>query len=208
MKKHCFIFFAVFSLLFVACGGSSVKIDDNLSSEEAQVVIKTEKSLPRGSKIESYQVVKSKLPLAMMDGPYKTYRDQANKARIDYRTNITRGLDQVAQKNLETLQNIQSQIVEKASNLETTSPEFIFVLANVKEKSRRDGNLTAYISVFDAQNLQQDDLVQVTTPLYNNAVMITEALNGKLSEPNPETAAENLSSSNPVVNFILQSNPK
>lgn len=206
MKKYCFAIVALFSLLMVSCGGGSVKIDSNLSSEEAQAVLKTEKSLPGGAKMESYQVVKSKLPLALLESEYKSYRDKANKARIDYRTNITRGLDQVAQKNLETLKDLQTDIVEKSANLESTSPEYIFVLADVKERERRDGKLSGYISIFDPQNLEQVDLIQVTTPLYNNAVMVTEALQGTLS--NPTQDEENPKSSNPVVNFILQSNPK
>lgn len=209
MKKFCFLFAAIFALFMASCGGSSVKVDENLASDEAKAVATTEKSLPRGDKIESYEVVKEKLPLALLEPEYKTLRDKVNKAQIDYRTNMTRGLQQVAQKNLETLQNIQSEIMEKASNLESSSPEYIFVLANVKEKIRKDGNLTGFISIFDSQTLEQVDLVQVTTPLFNNAVMVSKALDGSLANPeNNFQAGEKISSSNPVVNFILKSNPK
>lgn len=206
MKKFCFIVTCLTVILFEACGGGSAKIDPNLSQEEIQVVKKTEKSLPRGASIESYEVVKSKLPLALLDSEYKDLRDQVNKARIDYRTNMTRGLQQVAEKNVESLQNIQNVIIEKSADLESTSPEYLFGLATVKERERKDGKLSGYIAVFDQTNLEQVDLIQVTTPLYNNAVMVTQALNKTLSDPSQNN--DNLNSSNPVVNFILNSNPK
>lgn len=208
MKKTSFIITCLigFTLLLNSCGTGSVKIDPNLSSEEAQAVVKTEKSLPRSAKIESYEVVKSTLPLAMLENEYKGIRDQVNKARLDYRTNLTRGLQQVAEKNVETLQTIQKQIVEKSAAIANSSPEYIFVLTKVKEGERRDGKLSGYIAIYDPANIEQVDLVQVTTPLYNNAVMMTEALNGTLS--NPASDNENITSMNPVVNFILSSNPK
>lgn len=206
MKKFYLFLICLIGLTLASCGSGSVKIDPNLSSDEAQAVVKTEKSLPRTAKIESYEVVKSTLPLALLDNEYKGLRDQANKARIDYRTNMTRGLQQVAEKNIQTLQNIQNTIVEKSSNLQANSPEYIFVLAQVMERERKDGKLSGFIAIYDPNNLQQVDFLQVTTPLYNNAVMVTEALNGVLANPNPDN--ENLKSSNPVVNFILNSNPK
>lgn len=206
MKKAFFAVVSGIMMFFASCGGGSVKIDPNLSAEEARAVVATEKSLPRTCVIESYEVVKSKLPLALMDTEYKSLRDQANKARIDYRTNMTRGLQQVAEKNIETLRNIQNTIVEKSSDLEASSPEYIFVLANVKERERRDGKLTGYIAIYEPANLEQLDLIQVTSPLYNNAVMVTEALAGTLTDPQPDN--ENLQSTNPVVNFVLHSSPK
>lgn len=208
MKKLSLIMTCIVAIaLFFSCGGgNSVNIDTNLSSEEVEALVKTEKSLPRSAKIESYEVIKSRLPLALLENEYKNLRDQANKARIDYRTNMTRGLPQIAQKNIETLQKIQNLIVEKSANIETTSPEYIFVLANVKERERRDGKLTGFIAIYDLTNLEQVDLIQVTTPLYNNAVMVTEALDGNLI--NPSTDNKNLKSQNPIVSFILSSNPK
>ena len=79
-------------------------------------------------------------------------------------------------------------------------------MANVKEKERRDGHSTGIIAIYDQTNLEQVDLIQVTTPLYNNAVMVTEALSGTLVNPGQDK--ENLKSDNPVVNFILHSHPK
>ena len=206
MKKIGFLLISIVALAMAACGGGSVKIDPNLSPEEAEAVLKTEKSLPRGAIIESYEVVNATLPLALLESEYKGLRDQAYKARIDYRTNMTRGLQQVAQKNVETLQNIQNTIVEKSASMESNSPKYIFVLANVKEKERKDGNLSGFIAVFDPSTVELVDLVQVTTPLYNNAVMMTEALNGTLINPNQDL--DNISSSNTVVNFILNASPK
>lgn len=189
-----------------SCGTGSVKTDPNMNADEVQVVKKTQNSLPRGAKIDSYEVVKSVLPLALLENEYKNLRDQANKARVDYRTNMTRGLQQIADKNIETLQNIQTVIMEKSSELDSVSPEYIFVLANVKERERRDGKLSGFIAIYDLKNLDQVDLIQITTPLYNNAVMVTEALDGNLVNPNQDDY--NLKSTNPVVNFILNSNPK
>lgn len=162
--------------------------------------------MPKSAKIESYEVVKAKLPLALLDVEYKNLRDQANKACIDYHTNITRGLKQVAQKNIETLQSIQELIIEKSVELESSSPEYLFVLANVKEKERNDKKLSGFIAVYDPVSLDQVDLIQVTKPLYNNAVMMTEALSGDLV--NPDQDKDTITSDNPIVNFILHSNPK
>lgn len=209
MKKYCLFITCAIGILITSCGGGSVKIDPNLSEQEVKALVATEKSLPRGSKIQSYEVVKSTLPLALLENEYKNLRDQAYKARIDYRTNMTRGLQQVAQKNVETLQNIQNTIVENCSRLQSSSPQYIFVLAEVKEKERRDGKTTGFIAVYDPENLEQVDLIQVTTPLYNNAVMITEALDGTLANPvqDPDIT-QTLKSTDPIVNFILNSNPK
>ena len=206
MKRYRYIISIIIGIMLSSCGKSSVKIDPNLSPEETQAVINTDRSLPADAQIESYQVVKSTLPLEMMEKEYKTFRDEANKARIDYRTNMTRGLQQVAKKNLETLENIQNTIREKSSNINASSPEYIFVLANVKEAERKDGALTGYIAIYDKSNLEQVGLIQVTTPLYNNAVMVTQALDGTLIDPSHDN--ENLKSSNPVANFILNTNPK
>ena len=207
MRKITLFIGGLIGFLLTSCGGGSVKIAEGLSPEEAQAVIKTEKSLPAGAKIENYQVVTSTLPLAIMETEYKSYRDAAYKARLDYRTNMTRGLTQVAEKNLATLQEIQNDIISKDEALKSQSPEYIFVLANVKERSRNDGNLTGFISIFDPQNLEPVDLIQVTTPLYNNAVMVTEALEGTLANPQP-TSPGNLKTTNPIVDFILKSSPK
>lgn len=194
-------------LMLTACSRSSVKIDDSLTPQQAKAVLTTEQSLSSGDEIVDYKVVEGTLPLAMLESEYKGVRDRVNKARIDYRTNITRNLQSVAQQNLATLTEIQSMIVEKDSALTAMSPQYIFVLAQVNEKSRRDGNTTGFIGIYDAENVQQLDFVQVTTPLYNNAVMVAEALNGTLVNPNPE-APDALETSNPVVDFILHSSPK
>ena len=202
-----------FAILFVAimasCGGSSVNIDPNLDDQERDAVIKTEKSLPRGDKIEEYSVVKSKLPLALLATEYKGVRDQVNKAKLDYVNCMKRGLEGPAQKNLEQLSLIQDEIRAKESSINLSSPEYLFVLASVKERERRDGQLTGYIAVYNPETLEQIDLVQVTTPVFNNAVMMTEALLGVLNNPeNFSDTHSNMNSENPVVNFILHSNPK
>lgn len=206
MKKNFFILSFIYAMIMASCGTGSIKTDESMTQEESQAVIKTEKSLPRGAKMESYEVVKTTMPLALLDTEYKSLRDQANKARIDYRVNMTRGLQSMAEKNIQTLQRIQDLIVEKSANIDSTSPEYIFVLANVKEKERQDGNLSGYIAIYDIPDIEQVDLIQVTTPLYNNAVMMTEAMEGIWE--NPASQIENLNSSNPIVNFILNSHPK
>lgn len=208
--RNCWKFIGAFVVLLgmVSCGGS-VKIDPNLSKEEAQAVVMTEKSLPTGDKMVSYQVVKEKLPLALMDSEYKSYRDQAYKAQLDYRACVTRGLTEAAQKNVEILQGLQSSIREKSKQLESQSPEYIFVLAEVKERTRRDGKNSSFIGVYDPETMQQVDLIQATTPVYKNAVMVTQALDGTLCDPaKADPAPDQISSTNPVVQFVLSSNPK
>lgn len=195
------------SLMFASCAGGGVKVDPNLPENEKEAVILTQKAVRSNGTIENYSVVTSNLPLALLDNEYKNVRDEVNKARLDYRACITRGLAQHAEKNLETLQNIQQMIIQRDSAINASSQEFIFVLADVKEKTRRDGKLSGYIAIFSPDKVELVDLIQVTTPLYNNAVMVTEALNHQLDVVN-NTEPTDLKSTNPVVNFILNSNPK
>lgn len=196
------------SVITVSCGRSSVKINPDLNETEVECVLKTENSLSRTDKIENYTVVYSTLPLSLLESEYKDFRDQVYKARLDYINCIKRGLEQPAQKQLDILKQIQDIILEKDSIINATSPEFLFVLAEVKENTRRDGNLTGYIAVFDPTTLEKVDLLQVTTPLYNNAVMMTEAINGTLADSQyVNQSSGKMQSANPVVNFILQSHP-
>ena len=190
------------------CGGSSVKIDSSLTKEEAQAVKITEKLLPSGGKIQEYEIITEKLPLAILDEEYKNVRDQVNKARLDYRTCMVRGLEQSAQKNVAILENIQATLIEKIADIETSSPDYLFVLAKVKERNRKDGKLTGVIAIFEPTTLEQVDFIQVTTPLYNNAVMMTQAQKGTLADPDSGSNTEALTSSDPVINFILTSDPK
>ena len=194
-------------LLFMGCNNSS-KFEGNFNGDTLKAVQITEKSLPRGTKIEDCKVVKGKLPLALMETEYKSVRDKVNKARLDYRSCVTRGLNAAAQKNVETLVEIQNLIRDKSEALESTSPEYLFVLAKVKERSaKKDGNY-GYIAVFDSNTLEKVDLMQVTTPLFNNAVMVTEALDSTLSDPTSNVAVTSLKSKNPIVEFIMSCNPK
>lgn len=197
-------------LMFTLFGCSKgSKFDDKFSGDDLKAVKITEKLLPKGAEIEDCEVVRGKLPLALLEDKYKNTRDLVNKARIDYRTCMTRGLNDAAQKNVETLAKTQDQIREKSRSLEESSPEHMFVLAKVKEKrSNNKEGLTGYIAVFDAGTLEKVDMMQVTTPLYNNAVMVTEALNGRLADPSSGAESTSLKSDNPVVAFILGCTPK
>lgn len=210
MKR--FVVAGVVSLLLVmmsGCGGGSVKFDSGMSEQDREAVLKTKSSLSSGDKMESFSVVTSKLPLALLEPEYKSVRDEVNKAKLDYINCLKRGLDGPAQQKLEILKQVQTTIQEKDSSINVGSGEYIFVLADVKERTRRDGNLTGFIAVYDPETLEQVDFMQVTTPLYNNAVMMTEALEGRLADPKyfTENPSE-LTSNNPVVSFILRSNPK
>lgn len=194
-------------MIFMGCGNGS-KIEENFSGDDLKAVQITERSLPRGAKIEDCQVVKSKLPLALLETEYKSVRDKVNKARLDYRSCITRGLNEAANKNVETLVEIQNMILEKSKALESASTEYLFVLAKVKERSTNINGLYGYIAIFDSKTLEKVDIMQVTTPLFNNAVMLTEALDGTLSDPSAIYDSTSLNSNNPIVKFILGCNPK
>lgn len=191
--------------ILIGCSNGS-KFEVQFSGDELKAVQITEKSLPRGAKIEDCQVVKGKLPLALLETEYKSVRDKVNKARLDYRSCITRGLNAAAQKNVETLQEIQNMIRAKSEALESTSSDYIFVLAKVRERAANKD--FGYITVFDSKTLEKVDLIQVTTPIFNNAVMATEALDGTLSDPSANTDISSLKSKNPIVEFILGCNPK
>lgn len=194
-------------VLLVGCGNSS-KFEGQYSGEDLKAVLITEKSLPRGAKIEDCKVVRGKLPLALMESEYKSIRDKVNKTRLDYRSCLTRGLDAAAQKNAKALADIQTLIQEKSISLASTSPEYLFVLANVEERGASNRGPVGYITVFDPESMEKVDMMQVTRPLYNNAVMVTEAINGALSDPVATTDAASLKCDNPVVEFILGCNPK
>ena len=197
----------ILMVMFVGCGNGS-KFEDNFSGDDLKAVKITEKSLPRGAKIEECQVVKGKFPLALMDTEYKSVRDKVNKARLDYRSCVTRGLNEAAQKNAATLEEVQNLIREKSKTLEAASPEYLFVLAKVKERSANKDGLFGYIGVFDSKTMEKVDIIQVTTPVFNNAVMATEAVDGTLGDPASTGDATSLKSDNPIVEFILGCTPK
>lgn len=197
----------ILMLISLSCNNTS-KFEERFSGKELKAVLLTEKSLPHGAKIEDCKVIQGKLPLALLQNEYKSVRDNVNKARLDYRTCLTRGLNTAAQKNVDMLNEIQMLIQEKSQSLEASSQEFIFVMATVKERSTNKNVLTGYIAVFDPETLEKVDFIQVNRPLYNNAVMVTEALNGTLSDPTANDETESLKSDNPIVNFILGCEPK
>lgn len=193
--------------LCIGCSNGS-KFEGNFSGNDLKAVKLTEKSLPGGAVMEDCRVVTEKLPLALLDTEYKSVRDKVNKARIDYRTCMTRGLDAAALKNVETLVEIQNLIQDKSRSLKASSPEYLFVLAKARESSAGKEGIYGYIGVFDPHTLEQVDFIQVTTPLLNNAVMQTEALNGTLANPTANSDGSSLKSDNPIVEFILSCTPK
>lgn len=197
----------ILAAIFMGCGNGS-KFDGNFSGDELKAVQITEKSLPRGAKIEDCKVVKAKLPLALLDTEFKSVRDNVNKARLDYRACITRGLNEAAQKNVETLAEIQNLILEKSETLESASPEYLFVLVKVRERSATKEDVFGYIAVFDPKTMEKVDIIQVTTPVFNNAVMVTEALDGTLSDPASNGDIATLKTDSPIVEFILSCTPK
>lgn len=196
----------ILTAVLIGCGKTS-NFENQFSGDDLKAVLIMEKSLPRGSRIEECKVVKGKLPLACMETEYKLIRDEAYKARLDYRACVTRGLESAAKKNVDLLVELQNTIREKSESLNSSSPEYLFVLAKVKERTGKSG-LSGYITILDAKTLEKVKTLQVTTPLYNNAVMVTEALNGTLANPTYTGDASSVKSDNPIVNFILSCNPK
>ena len=202
----------IMTLLLASCVKSSVQLDPDLTENEKKAVLATEKSVSHLGSITEYEVFTAKVPAAMFDDKFKPYRDAVYKAALDYRACMTRGLDMAAQQQVERLETYQSDVVALAEEIEGASPEYLIVLAEVKEKRRNEGKVTGVVAVFDPSIMQMVEWREVTTPLVNNALMIAEAEDGMLVECSINTPVDNSAIiskiANPVVRFILKVDPK
>lgn len=158
-----------------------------------------------------HQVVSGQFPAEMMADAFKAYRDAVFKAQLDYRACQTRGLKAGMEKAVATIAECQAGIKSKVEELEKVqaNAEHLFVLATIEEKGRTGKIHSGLIVVFNPETLDMEQWVPITTPVQNNAVLITNAVNGSLIDNGME-ANQDLASvaTNPIVKFILQSSAK
>lgn len=194
-------------LLTISCSGSSVRLDPSLSEAEQNAVILTDDLLPSGCEITEYEVMEASYPVALRDAEFKKYRDEANKAALDYRTCMTRGLKEAAEGKKRDLETIGTLVNSKVQETEDSGNQYIIVLAKVKEKNRKD-KITGIVSVFDASTLQKIEFREITTPVVNNAIMISEATAGTLVENSISGDHAGTGKGDKITEFILSVDPK
>lgn len=197
------------SLLF-SCG-SAGSSDSNLSAEENEAVAYVKKHLNKGEKLISYEIAKSEMPTALLSEELKSYRDAAYKAALDYQSCKTRGIEQGMEKAKQSLISCQEDICNvntQFTQSEAGKKEYLFVLGKV---DNRNGSKSKIIAAFDTENKTNELWLPLTKPVYNNALMVSACLSGKLIEIslNPQDNPVGIIGkiSNPIVNFIIDSEP-
>lgn len=208
MMKKLLFSILILGLTMSSCTGVKVKIDPNLSPEEAEAVKITAQTIERDAVLESYQVVTGSFPLALADDALKSYRDELNKARIDYRTCLTRGLQEAADKNLTKIEDLQTILQNSIAENSKMSDKYIIVLAKIKEKKRDDGKTTGLITVFEQNPVKMVERKEITTPVVNNAVMIYQAEKGILVESTVKETPNEITATDPIMEFILSCDAK
>ena len=211
MKQFFLCLIAMAAMLLTSCSSNPASSAD---TPEEKAVSYVKKQLKRNGKLIDYQVVREQLPAEMMADAFKAYRDAVFKAQLDYRACQTRGLKAGMEKAVATIAECQAGIKSKVEQLEKAQAddEHIFVLATIEEKGRTGKIHSGLIVVFNPETLDMEQWVPITTPVQNNAILLTSVANGAIPD-NGMNANQNLDSlasvaTNPVVKFILQSSAK
>ena len=206
MMKNLFLSLMVITAALSSCSGSSSS-GGNTPEEKAVSYVK--KQLKRQGKLVDYQIVNGQLPIEMMADDFKAYRDAVFKARLDYRACQVRGLKAGMEKAVATITECQEGIKSKVDELSQaqTGDEHIFVLGTVEKKG--NGNKFNIVVAFNPETMEMEKWETVTTPIQNNAILLTNALSesllnyGMRQDENLDSLANTVN--DPVVKFILTS---
>lgn len=191
------------TLLLAACGPKP-----GGDTREAKAVSLVKKRLDRGVRLIKSQVASEPMPMELMADEFKQCRDIVFKAQLDYESCKTRGLragmDAAVSKIRKCQELIQAEVEKQRQSRD--DKERLFVMATIKERSGRESSL---VVVFDSETLEIERWIPVTTPVRNNAVMITNALSGRLLDvATTESADIADKTTSAVVKFILAATPK
>ena len=189
-----------------SCSGGSAS-GGNTPEEKAVNYVK--KQVKKEGKLVDYQVVSGEWPIELMADAFKAYRDTVFKAQLDYRACQVRGLKAGMEKAVATIAECQEGVKSKVEELEKaqTGGERLFVLGTVERKGSR--SQSGIVVVFNPETMEMEQWATVTTPIQNNAVLLTNALSesllnyGMRQDENLDSLANTVN--DPVVKFILTS---
>ena len=193
-------------MLLSSCSGSSAS-GGNTPEEKAVNYVK--KQTKKQGKLVDYQIVNGQWPMEMMADEFKAYRDAVFKAQLDYRACQVRGLKAGMEKAVATIAECQEGVKGKVEELSKTQAggEHLFVLGTVERKGSH--SQVGIVVMFNPETMEMEKWETVTTPIQNNAVLLTNALSGSLLDysmsqsPNLDSLANAVT--DPVVKFILKS---
>lgn len=206
MKKPLILILAFVALIISSCTGGA----PTDGGAEAIALYYVKSQLKRTAEVTDYTMLTAPLSPAVNADAFKAYRDAVNKARLDYSTCQVRGIQMGMDKALATIESAQTDVKALADQLSLADTvNHVIVLATLKENS---GLTSQLIAVFNPSTIEPELWLPVTTPVQNNAILIANALHGTLLDY-AMTPAQNLDSlaatvADPVVQFILRSNPK
>ena len=205
MKKLFFGLMVLTAVLSSCSGGSSSGGD----TPEERAVNYVKKQVKKEGKLVDYEVVNGELPVALMADEFKAYRDAVFKAQLDYRTCQVRGLKAGMEKAVATIAECQEGVKSRVEELSKaqTGGEHLFVLGTVERKGSH--SQVGIVVVFNPETMEMEKWETVTTPIQNNAVLLTNALSESLLDYSM-SQNQNLDSlanavNDPVVKFILKS---
>lgn len=205
MKKLFISLSILMSFVLSSCGGGNVSLDPNMPPHERKAVSSVIGHLEHGESLVDYEVMEGAMPVELMTDEFKRYRDEVNKAGLDYNSCKTRGIDSGMEKAKKKIMDDQEEIQTRISNwkVEQGTSKYIFVLATIKE---RNGSVKKEIAAFNPVTGQHDFTMPLTKPVVNNAALILNAANSTLFEyatdGNHDTKAL-VPKDNPILQFIF-----
>ena len=206
MKKTLLFTLSLVVFILSSCTGGA-PTDGGV---EALALYQVKSQLKRTAEVTDHVVLTATLPPDINADAFKAYRDAVNKARLDYSTCQVRGIQMGMDKALATIESSQSEVKALADQLaQADTTTHVIVLATLKEKSGLTSHLVA---AFCPATLEPELWLPVTVPVQNNSILIANAQHGTLADY-AMAPAQNLDSlastvDDPVVQFILRSNPK
>lgn len=212
MKNLFLIIISLCCLIISSCSSNpGIPINENTAEGKALKTVK--KQLKRHGVLVSYEIINGQLPIELNSDNFKKYRDAVYKASLDYRSCKVRNLKAGMEKAINTIETCQVEVKDKVEAMVQTNDktDYLIVLATAKEKGNLHGN-SSYIAVFNPETMNMEKWITITTPIQNNAILISNAMSDHLMQYGMEMN-QNLDSlantvNNPIVKFILKSNPK
>ena len=204
--KKLFLGLMVLTAVLSSCSGGS---SSGGNTPEERAVNYVKKQVKKEGKLVDYEVVNGELPVALMADEFKAYRDAVFKAQLDYRACQVRGLKAGMEKAVATIAECQEGVKSRVEELSKaqTGGEHLFVLGTVERKGSH--SQVGIVVVFNPETMEMEKWETVTTPIQNNAVLLTNALSESLLDYSM-SQNQNLDSlanavNDPVVKFILKS---
>lgn len=217
MKKLFLALNCILFSLLVSCGGgnnsentATEDKDARLIPEERRALAYVKTHLDNGDTLTDYEVCKGPMPVELMTEVYKGYRDEVNKAGLDYNSCKTRNIPSGMEKAEKKIAEIQNELQTKVSEWQVSqgTSEYVFVLMTLTTKGN---TVKKEIAAFNPATGQHDFTLPLTNSMVNNASMIVAGVNGSLfnyaTDPNFDISTI-IPKDNPMLGFIFNANPK